>query len=77
MKLPGAERAIVDEAKVRDYLLSPTHPIGRSKAKFFEQLGFRQEDWSVLTGKILSLAVNGEAQEGRRSGFGTKFRFAV
>jgi hypothetical protein len=33
--LPNSERAIVDEAKVRDYLLSPSHPVGRFKAAFF------------------------------------------
>ncbi|MBI1982647.1 MAG: adhesin [Acidobacteria bacterium] len=32
MKLPAADRAIVDPAKVRDYLLSSEHPVGRSKA---------------------------------------------
>jgi len=33
MRLPGV--AVVDEAKVRDYLLSDSHPIGRFKAAFF------------------------------------------
>jgi hypothetical protein len=40
MKLPGADRAIVDAAKVRDYLLSPEHPVGRFKAVFFGALGY-------------------------------------
>ena len=30
MKLPNAQNAIVDERKVREYLLSPSHPVGRS-----------------------------------------------
>ena len=33
MRLPGAQRAIIDAAKVRDYLLSPEHPVGRAKAR--------------------------------------------
>ena len=35
MKVPQAELAVVDPAKVRDYLLSPEHPVGRFKATFF------------------------------------------
>ena len=48
---PDAARHVIDfyggegtfaafPAKVRDYLLSPTHPLGRSKARFFARLGF-------------------------------------
>ena len=33
-------RAIVDGAKVHDYLLSPEHPVGRFKAVFFGTLGY-------------------------------------
>ncbi|GJG85381.1 hypothetical protein tb265_05620 [Gemmatimonadetes bacterium T265] len=43
MKLPNAERAVVDPAKVRDYLLSPDHPVGESKARFFATLGLTRE----------------------------------
>ena len=35
MKLPNASLAIIDSAKLRDYLLSPAHPVGRFKAPFF------------------------------------------
>ncbi len=31
MKLPNAERAVVDLAKLRHYCLNPTHPRGRHK----------------------------------------------
>lgn len=40
MSIPGAERAVVPEEKLREYLLSETHPIGRFKAVFFRSLGF-------------------------------------
>ena len=35
MALPEAESARVDREKLTGYLLSESHPIGRSKAKFF------------------------------------------
>jgi len=40
VRLPNGDRAVVDDAKVRDYLLSPTHPVGRFKSVFFMALGF-------------------------------------
>ena len=40
MKLPNGEQAIIDERKVREYLLSPSHPVGRFKLKFFSGIGF-------------------------------------
>ena len=48
VKLPYAERALVDREKITDYLLSPTHPDGGSKRAFFTSYGFRAEDWQVF-----------------------------
>jgi hypothetical protein len=36
--LPDAERALIATEKLRDYLLSPTHAVGRFKAAFFAKL---------------------------------------
>ena len=46
--LPNADSAIVDEEKLRGYLLSPNHPVGRFKARFFFALGFSAEQWIEL-----------------------------
>jgi hypothetical protein len=37
--LPGVDAAVVDPAKIRDYLLSDSHPVGRFKCTFFVVLG--------------------------------------
>lgn len=42
------ERAEVDEAKVRGYLLSPWHPLGKFKAAFFAELGYSVQSWERL-----------------------------
>ena len=73
MKLPVAEQAIVDPAKVRDYLLSFEHPVGRSKARFFAALGFSRERWPELQRALERLAVEGEAAPGAASPFGQKY----
>ena len=73
MGLPNADRAVVEDAKVRDYLLSPTHPVGRFKSVFFAALGFSAGQWSLLRDALLELARTGDAIPGQVSHFGLKF----
>lgn len=54
MLLPNAQSAVIDPAKLRDYLLSHTHPIGRFKARFFAALGFSADRWAELEGALRS-----------------------
>ena len=46
--LPNADLAVIDPAKLRDYLLSTEHPHGRFKARFFGALGFAADRWYEL-----------------------------
>jgi hypothetical protein len=71
--LPNAERAIVEIEKMRDYLLSPSHPVGRFKAAFFRSVGYGQEDCERFRADLLLLARIGSAVEGRASSYGRKF----
>ena len=71
--LPNAQHASVDPAKVRDYLLSPTHPIGHFKAVVFNALGYSVENWSLLADDLLALARTQPAMPGRASAYGRKF----
>jgi hypothetical protein len=72
-KLPEADRAIIDVAKVRDYLLSPEHPVGRFKATFFASVGYVRRDWERLRQELVSVAVAGDATPGQPSAFGEKY----
>ena len=73
MKLPEAQRAVIAPAKIRDYLLSPSHPVGRFKAPFFTSLGYTTADWRRLEQDLLTLAVSGDAEPGRESPYGQKY----
>ena len=73
MRLPRAEDAICDAAKVRDYLLSREHPIGRAKARFFESLGYTRHEWPVLQAGLITLAATGDAVRGTASPFGQSY----
>jgi len=73
MNLPNAEHAFIEPAKVRDYLLSPAHPVGRFKAAFFVSLGYTQIEWERLRDDLLAIAGSGDAVPGQETGFGRKF----
>jgi hypothetical protein len=62
--LPNASLAVVEPGKVRDYLLSSTHPVGRFKSVVFIALGYTQQDWAQLRDDLLSHAAMGEALAG-------------
>jgi hypothetical protein len=73
MKLPGGDQAIVDDAKVRDYLLSLEHPVGRFKAVFFASLGYTRDQWQRLQQYLLQLRQSGTVEQGPQSAFGQKY----
>lgn len=73
MNLPDAERAQVDRAKVVDYLLSTSHPDGRSKAAFFGRFGFRSEAWRLLAAALRSVAVSNPVMSVVESPYGTRY----
>ena len=73
MKLPAAERAVVEPAKIRDYLLSTSHPVGRFKAPFFASLGYTSANWRRLEEDLRDLAVSGDAELGKDSPYGQKY----
>ena len=72
MLLPNPDRAVVDPAKIRDYLLSPEHPVGRFKAVIFQNAGYRRADWQILQADLAATA-NLDAQLEAATPFGQKY----
>lgn len=72
--LPNAHLAIVPAEKVRDYLLSRTHPTGRFKQAVFTALGYEQLHWETLHRDLLTLARSGLASEVETTSYGRKYR---
>ena len=73
MELPNRENAFIAPAKLTEYLLSETHPIGKSKASFLRQAGFDQANTDVLEQRILGIAHSQEITETVSSVHGTKY----
>ena len=73
MRLPKSGRAIIEPAKVRDYLLSHEHPVGRFKATFFGVLGYRREQWQRLARDLVHVGRFGTARPAEKIEFGQKY----
>ncbi|MGH7175937.1 MAG: DUF6883 domain-containing protein [Tepidisphaeraceae bacterium] len=80
MLLPRGDRARVDDRKLLQYILSPTHAHGRTHVLLFEQLlGINLSNADVLRSALLQAARSGDATLAEASNFGTKFeiRFSL
>ena len=73
MRLPNSDRAVIDTAKLRDYLLSTSHPVGRFKARLFESLGYSADNWERLETDIRAIIVTAEARPMEKTEYGTKY----
>jgi hypothetical protein len=74
MTLPGAERAVVDVAKLHSYCLNPAHPRGRHKARVFTSaLRISQTDADWLKATLLNAALHGNAVEAEEDKYGKRY----
>lgn len=73
MLLPDADRTEIDPAKLREYLLSTDHPLGRFKARFFGALGFSANRWEELESALRTQHLTQDAEAGTSAAYGQKF----
>jgi hypothetical protein len=73
MKLPNADLVLVEQAKMWDYLLNPTHRFGASKARFFAEFGFTLEAWEVLAVALKKHGRDNEVAKMKETGFGPRY----
>ena len=74
MRLPNAENALVDIAKLRDYSLNPNHPEGKHKARAFERkVGINRTHAERLRQAILEAILTHDAIEQTGTPYGRRF----
>ena len=73
MKLPNREKVYISPEKLTNYLLSETHPVGKSKAKFLRSVGFNESNVDVLEQSLILIAQSNEVAETTETSHGTKF----
>lgn len=73
MKLPNRETAYVPLLKLKTYLLSETHPIGKSKARLLRSVGFTEDNATLLKECLLAIAQSEEVRNVIESAHGVKY----
>ena len=73
MRLPHPELAEVNPTKIEAYLLSETHPVGRSKARFFREADFDESTIDLLSRGLLLIARSQQVAETSATVHGLKY----
>jgi hypothetical protein len=69
----SAETAVIEPAKLRDYLLSLDHPDGRAKARYLALLGYTREHREQLARDLRQQILPLEARPAGESRWGVKY----
>ncbi|MFC1816744.1 DUF6883 domain-containing protein [Thermodesulfobacteriota bacterium] len=73
MKLPKRQNAYIPQQKLKDYLLSRSHPIGSWKSKLFHNLGFDETNSDLLEQHLFAIANSENVNESIMTKYGTKY----
>ena len=69
----SAKDAVLPKEKLRDYLLSSTHPEGRGKAHYLLGPGYDARNWRRLVEDLRTQHLTRPAEAGRLSPYGQKY----
>lgn len=72
-RIPNAENALIDDAKISEYLLNPDHPSNGGKADYFLRFGFSAGRTGTMAAALLQHARDGELDEVGQTPFGTEY----
>ncbi len=74
MRIPNAERAVVDIRKLREYCLNPQHHKGKHKARLFTSLlDMDANDAEELRNALLEAVKNQDAQLADKDAYGQRY----
>ena len=71
--LPNSKNAWISSAKITQYLLSVTHPVGKSKARFFRACGYHLGNHETFMRDLLKVARTGQVTQFMHSSHGEKY----
>jgi hypothetical protein len=69
----NGKNLVIEEKKVKKYLLNPAHPDGGGKAKYFENLGYTHSNWKQFVAALGDHAVKAEITQILSTEYGMKF----
>ena len=71
--IPNRDKAYVPDEKLSRYLLSETHAIGKAKARYFQSLGYTEENADQLANALLMIAKSAGVSQEVASQYGIKY----
>jgi hypothetical protein len=72
-RLPDCDKAQIEDTKLYNYLLNSSHPDGKSKARFYELIGYTLDKGELLRAELLRLACSGSVVNETINKAGRKF----
>jgi hypothetical protein len=73
VKLPNAEKALVEDAKLFGYLLNPDHPQGTHKARYLARFGFTFTNLETARLALLEHSRTHEVTQVVQTGYGPRY----
>lgn len=74
MKLPNADKAVIDIRKITDYCLNDKHPTGKHKAVVFKSaFNINQRDSRIFMAAILKAIKSEEVVESGKDKYGKRY----
>ena len=64
---------VVPPEKLKEYLLSETHPVGKSKAKYFRSLGFNETNIEYFIEGLLTIGNSEKFEKVISTKYGIKY----
>lgn len=71
--LPNHKQTYIPKPKLKEYLLSETHAVGKAKAKYFRSLGYTEANADELANALLMIAKSNEIKQEVSTPYGTKY----
>ena len=73
MKVLNCQNAHIPVEKIEEYLLSKTHTIGKTKALFFNRVGYTLQNKNLLINDIHTIVKENSVASKIETEFGTKY----
>ena len=72
-RLPNVRNAVIEERRIREYVLNPDHPAGGPKARFFIGHGFALDAWVLLRDSLIVHARGNTVTKSVSNEWGTRY----
>lgn len=77
MNIPNSDRALIEPAKLTEYLLNPDHKRGGAKAKLLIQFGYSLDNWLQLEADIREFHLTADVSLVKETAYGVRYEISA